>query len=195
MDAEVGSMDLETTYASRLELLKSIPIGGLAVEVGTWKGDFAAEILEVLQPKDFVLIDTWGDYWDQPGDEIYASARKRFEGFPQVQLWRGHSLEMIPRLPDRTVAFAYIDADHLFDAVLADLEAMLPKMAPGGWLCGHDYCCSDKFGVVRAVAVFCDRHGLTLGKITDEPLAPILGSHRLYYEPDTSYNSFGIHVS
>ena len=45
----------------------------------------------------------------------------------------------------------YIDADHCYPAVRADIAAWLPKVRPGGIIAGHDFW-PEKFpGVCRAV--------------------------------------------
>jgi hypothetical protein len=40
---------------------------------------------------------------------------------------------------DESVAFCFIDADHSYESVTADLRAWWPKVRPGGMLAGHDY--------------------------------------------------------
>ena len=190
-------------YHSDDEFLASFPTGGLVVEVGVLHGHHAHAMRRFLRPDRLVLIDTWAAYHSidtgvpLDGDETYEGCRKLFADDPTVELWRGWSTEMIPKLDDRSVAFAYVDAGHLAEECLADLEALLPKMSPGGWLCGHDYCEIYQYGVVRAVAVFLDRHrdlGLKIDKLTDLPLADVIGSDRRYYPPQTACNSFGIQV-
>lgn len=44
----------------------------------------------------------------------------------------------------------YIDADHNYEPVKADIRAWLPKVKPGGWITGHDYYWPFP-GVLRAV--------------------------------------------
>ena len=47
--------------------------------------------------------------------------------------------------------FVFIDADHRYEAVLADIAAWRPHVRPGGWLMGHDYNREAHPGVVQAV--------------------------------------------
>ena len=39
------------TKGRRHVLLRSLPTGGACAEVGVWKGDFSARILEVVRPR------------------------------------------------------------------------------------------------------------------------------------------------
>ena len=48
---------------------------------------------------------------------------------------------------DASLDFVFIDAEHTYDAVKQDIAAWEPKIKPGGWVMGHDYC--DKFPGVR----------------------------------------------
>jgi|GEM_PF-2614821 len=41
--------------------------------------------------------------------------------------------------PDGGVDFCFIDGDHSYESVSADLRAWWPKIRPGGTLAGHDY--------------------------------------------------------
>jgi predicted O-methyltransferase YrrM len=55
---------------------------------------------------------------------------------------------------DGSVDFVFIDAGHSYQAVAQDIRLWRPKLRPGGWLGGHDYC--DKFpGVKQAVREAC----------------------------------------
>ncbi len=55
-----------------------------------------------------------------------------------------------------SVDFCFIDADHTYASVLADLHAWWPKVKPGGTLAGHDYRQSASWlvGVTPAVHEF-----------------------------------------
>lgn len=185
---------------SKRDFFKSFPRGGLAVEVGVLHGTTSQMILDCIHPDRLVLIDEWRECHnlttgeDLDAEAVYQGCVDRFKDKPHVEIWRGLSLHKIPELEKASVSFAYIDACHRYEACLADLEAMFTKMTPGGWLCGHDYCEIDAYGVVRAVAVFLDRHGLTLDRLTDYPLGKRHGSSRKYYSRETAYNAYGIQI-
>ena len=50
--------------------------------------------------------------------------------------------------------FAYIDGDHSYAAVLADLQRVSPWMAEHGLMLLHDYIRHPKCGIVQAVREF-----------------------------------------
>jgi hypothetical protein len=52
---------------------------------------------------------------------------------------QGRSVDEAKTFVDQSLDFAFLDADHTYEGVKADIEAWLPKVKPGGWLCGHDY--------------------------------------------------------
>jgi len=39
----------------------------------------------------------------------------------------------------RTIDIVFVDADHSYKGVKADIESWFPMIAPGGWIGGHDY--------------------------------------------------------
>lgn len=60
-------------------------------------------------------------------------------------------------VPDDSQDFVFIDADHSYEAVAADIARWRPKVREGGWLGGHDYDARRFPGVVKAVReVFAD---------------------------------------
>jgi cephalosporin hydroxylase len=69
----------------------------------------------------------------------------------------------------RTCSFVYLDANHTYEFVLADLNAWYPAVRPGGLLAGHDlYSKGYNCGVRQAVEDFVAAHpGMTF-----EPMGP-----------------------
>lgn len=189
---------------SRVAMLQRVPQGGVAVEIGVFRGAFAEHIRTILHPSRLLLIDGWRAPYPHPlhhdPEESYRIVERKFGDDPCVDILRGESVETIAGLRDESIDFAYVDADHRYGSCLADMEALWPKMRPGGWLCGHDFCELRWFGVVRAVAVFCDRHDLTLDLLTDEP--PIEVPSAVTSPPwfsrhspkHVAFNSFGLRI-
>ncbi|HEY7311302.1 MAG TPA: class I SAM-dependent methyltransferase [Gemmataceae bacterium] len=79
---------------------------------------------------------------------------------------------------DASVDFCFLDADHSYDSVLADIRLWLPKIKPGGILAGDDF---GWEGVARAVrTVFGGRFRLSRGSykswIVDVPARTTRGA-------------------
>lgn len=193
---------------NRRKMIRRVPQGGVAVEIGVFRGRFARQIWNTVRPDKLYLVDPWEDTirWhiddelrECPGEESYQIVREVFwreieDG--SVVTVRQPSPEALALIPE-PIDFVYIDGDHIYESVLADLEGVWPLMVPGGWICGHDYCEIFEHGVPRAVAEFCSRHDLRINMLTDEPLNPVRGE-RLDLNasvPDmVAFNSYGIQV-
>ncbi len=71
--------------------------------------------------------------------------------------------------------FAYIDAQHHFEAIREDIELWYPKIGRGGILSGHDfldgYTAGCLFGVESAVTEFASRSGLKV-RLSGERIHP-----------------------
>jgi hypothetical protein len=59
------------------------------------------------------------------------------------------SVEAAGAVPDESLDFVFIDADHTYEACRADILAWLPKIKLTGWIAGHDY--HEFPGVKKAV--------------------------------------------
>jgi hypothetical protein len=159
---------------SRRKLISGLPKRGVGAEVGTWKGDFSAQILKQNKPKLLYLIDPWA-YRDDPGyerawyggrvtgqadmDAIYRSVQERFEKQTRrgkVVILRKGSIEAAESLADRPLDWVYIDGDHTYEAAKADLEAFHRIIGPGGVIAGDDYGVEGWWsdGVTKAVDEF-----------------------------------------
>lgn len=56
-----------------------------------------------------------------------------------VETFNMTSLEAAKVIPDNSLDICFIDADHKYENIKADILAYLPKLKPGGILCGHDF--------------------------------------------------------
>lgn len=74
-------------------------------------------------------------------------------------LWtvrRQDVLEVVAEMADQSLGFAFIDDDHTPAHVQAEVEALLPKMVPGGLMVFHDVFGScDLQQVVTAYGGYC----------------------------------------
>jgi len=76
-------------------------------------------------------------------------------------------MEALADVPDGSLDFVYIDADHTFDHVMSDIIWWARKVRYGGIVAGHDYYRFRRAGVVPAVNVYTHQHGITRWFITD----------------------------
>ncbi|MBT3237351.1 MAG: class I SAM-dependent methyltransferase [Rhodospirillaceae bacterium] len=160
---------------TREDLLKLLEKNGRVAEVGTFRGAFAENILELVVPDELHLIDPWV-HQHQPEyapDGSNVSDEQHLDNFEhvsatfadaindgQVTLHRKKSTDAVDDFEDGYFDWVYIDGDHTHDAVASDLALFAPKVAPGGMILGHDYNNSERygvelnFGVVEAVNEF-----------------------------------------
>lgn len=162
----------------RVALLRRMPKGSTCAEIGVWKGDYSEKILAVARPKRLHLIDPWlfqGQYPDRlyggkgaadqgAMDDIYRSVRDRFESRPNVSIHRDTSEGAAGLFEDGYFDWVYIDGNHYYEFIKADLEIYYHKVRRGGFLAGDDYDwgAEDGFPVKRAVDEFAGRSPVRL---------------------------------
>lgn len=158
-----------------------------AIEIGTWRGDFANLMCSKLKPNKFYAIDPfmlYEGYTDKPDTNEFGNQRNldmlaervanRVAGFlpdDRSKLLREMSCNAVKNFADNSVDVVYIDADHKYEPVLADIRAWYPKVKDGGVLCGDDYIEGshiEKFGVIQAVKDFAQENNLTFA-VTNGP--------------------------
>jgi hypothetical protein len=156
-------------------LLELAPVGGVCAEIGVWKGDFAAQILQVVRPAKLHLVDPWAFMTgaayaesryggkvaaDQAAmDELHTGVLHRFAGpIAQgvVEVHRCGAHEAAAAFPDESFDWVYVDGNHLYEHVCGDLACYDPKVKPGGLMAGDDYGDAGWWedGVTRAVDEF-----------------------------------------
>jgi hypothetical protein len=134
----------------RLELIKQIGeefLDGYGVEVGTFKGEFSKQIMEIWGGTLF-MVDVWRGLGDEYKDasnhsvhtNAYAEAMKNIEGYENRAIMvRGTSEVTAEMFEDESLDFVFIDANHAYDYVVQDIELWHQKVRHGGYLLGHDY--------------------------------------------------------
>lgn len=162
----------------RRQMLGRMPKGGICVEVGVWRGEFSRMILNQVKPDRLILIDPWknfdtredafdGQTKDQEFEAIYASVRDKYApeiAAGQVEIRRGLSQPVLSAMAPGSLSFVYLDGDHSYDGVTADLAATFPLMKQGGIIMLDDYHRRGWWGdgVVRAANEFLGAHAADL---------------------------------
>lgn len=146
-------------------------------EIGVWKGHgityLAKKLIDTRMTTDITMhskidfeiyaIDLFQDLWKY---KDYASRYERFHIKDIRKMYeynlnetmtrhlikdiKGLSNKMADKFDDEYFDFVFIDADHEYESVKADIVAWLPKVKKGGIISGHDYCASQQ-GVIKAV--------------------------------------------
>lgn len=158
------------------EVLQRLPAGAVkGAEIGVFAGDMSEALLE-REDLHLYMVDSWegegaayvGDSGDfhaslsQARQDAYrAKAEGRTDPARRTVLPM-RSSEAAKHIPDGSLDFVFIDADHGYEGAKADIRAWFKKVKPGGLLCGHDYenTAFPKFGVTRAVKEFSRESGL-----------------------------------
>jgi cephalosporin hydroxylase len=144
-----GWCDYENLYAM---MVKHAPSSAHFVEVGSWKGQSAAfmcvEIAHSGKQIRFDCVDTWLGS-DEPLhhtdlDCVNGTLYERFihNMQPVAGLYnpvRMTSTQAAACYDDHSLDFVFLDADHTYASVVADITAWRPKIRPGGYLAGHDF--------------------------------------------------------
>jgi hypothetical protein len=141
------------TEAERLllhRLVESVP--GDYLEIGSFDGIVAVDIARTFPDRAVHCVDLF-----QPGHATNGGHLETFAAnvaahrAANVRIFEGDSRQVVPTLaPGYGVVF--VDGDHAYDTVLADLRNAWAKLSPQGMLAFHDYGHVDD--VTRAVDDF-----------------------------------------
>src|SRR3990170_414875 len=134
---------------------------GIGAEIGCLRGEFSKRLARDYKGKILSI-----DYFD-PSDLEYDPKTEEICRFnlkgTNCQVIKGTSVEVAKTITDNSLDWIYLDADHRYPGIKADLNAWFPKVRPGGVVSGHDYIHHNVgdyvFGVTKAVNEFCLLYG------------------------------------
>ena len=150
----------------------------VGAEVGVYQGKLSKHLLRCCSNLKLYMIDRWkspdpASKYARSGDAASQKSNYYMRGFQKLAkkrtsfaadrrfLRRGESTEIAKEFQDETLDFVFIDADHTYESVLADLKAWVPKVRYGGLISGHDIDnplgdtgAEEDWGVRRAVTDF-----------------------------------------
>lgn len=142
----------------------------VGAEIGVFKGKHALSLLTTLDISTLYLIDPYEPYEGYEEGKLHGKeedlAREALRDHSDRIVWvKKMSSEALGSLPDG-MDFVYIDGNHSYEFVRADMDLYYPKLRHGGTLGGHDIGNairkSKHDGVVRAVTEFAVEKGLRL---------------------------------
>lgn len=150
--------------------------GSRFVEVGSWKGRsasyLAVEIINAGKDIKLFCVDTWQGSVEHESmacvkdDTLYKEFIINTEPVKDVIVpIRKASIDAAKTFADGSLSFVFIDASHVYEDVMQDLEAWYPKVAAGGIFAGHDY--SWDANVARAVFDWSKKNNVEIRE-TDE---------------------------
>lgn len=155
----------------------------VCVELGTWQGASAIPVARAIRRWGGTLacVDNWNGNVNNETllsaianvtmpwmlancarNLIQAGVTANIRLIPAdtvdaAQCWRG------------PIDYLYVDADHSYDGVMADLRAWVPHVKPGGLIIGDDYGSDMYPGVAWAWDEFAAGYGLTLSHYQSNP--------------------------
>jgi hypothetical protein len=113
-------------------------------EIGVAGGLYSEQLCQGNSRLRLTCVDQWTHYAGYPQRYINfiiadeQKARDRLAPYG-CQIIKKASIEAARDVPDRSLDFIYIDADHRFEYVVMDLFFWTPKVRSGGIIAGHDY--------------------------------------------------------
>lgn len=148
-------------WKSRDELpfiLNNLGMTGVIAEVGVERAHFTRHLRDHWKGSLVVAVDKWEVNPKYPSctrerhlqarDEAAANIKAAGAAVEIVNAWSLDAAKdiaerssecQIKRLWKGGFDAVYLDADHSYSAVVADIEAWLPLVRSGGILCGHDF--------------------------------------------------------
>jgi predicted O-methyltransferase YrrM len=137
-----------------LEFLKlgveNTPDGGRIVEIGTCNGYCTAYlIVEIINSGKNIELITCDIFEDESQMQRVKETFKDYK----VEILQSRSLDLDIKETD----FVWLDGDHSFETVYAELNKFYPILKEGGIIGGHDYLHPTYPEVGMAVRQFCKK--------------------------------------
>lgn len=119
------------------------------VEVGSWKGFSTVYLAEVAAHwQGYVFaVDHWKGSpgtWNVPiaqSQDVLSTFRHNVAALGYERVVKPMVMDSVTAASvfrSRSLDVVFVDGDHRYSGVRADIEAWLPKIRIGGILCGHD---------------------------------------------------------
>lgn len=138
-------------YPIVIDFMKRYCTHATCVEVGVFKADLSASILDNTACRKLYCVDPWRKFDDDvypdainsnsqaEFDKIYKGVVERLAPYGERQaVLRMTSVDAAATFEDESIDFVFIDGNHEYKAVMDDFRAWYPKLKRGGFFCGDD---------------------------------------------------------
>jgi len=130
-----------------------VPAEGQVVEVGSYRGRSLLSVGDIVRERNISVkcVDLFEPYLEDKSTtrlEEFIATITNANLEDRVVVEQNESVRAAARTPYGSLDFVFIDADHSYEAVKADIKAWLPRLKKGAWIGGHDF---NEEGVNRAV--------------------------------------------
>ena len=152
-----------------IAMASKIPKGGVYAETGSYLG-CSATLVALVSPQDAMVYchDVWEDTLSEateppPREEgyffrFYQNIRRQGLSGKVIPI-RGDSSWSLWIHAETSIDLAFVDGDHSYQGVKADLEALWDKMKPGACILCHD--CGQGSETLRGLKDFAMSRGVT----------------------------------
>jgi predicted O-methyltransferase YrrM len=118
----------------------------VGVEIGVLAGEYSEVLCQANPGLKLYGIDPYEAHagypnhaWQSSLDKYYEEAKARLAPYKNYEFVKKYSLDAAGDFADNSLDFVYIDGNHDFYNVTADITFWTPKVRPGGIISGHDY--------------------------------------------------------
>lgn len=117
----------------------------VGAEVGVYKGSFTEKLCRA--GLKMYAIDPWMAYQGAGRTQteqnrqnfLFGHAQRTLAPYKTCEIIRSTSMDALKYFEDNSLDFVYLDGDHSFKHIAADLVEWTKKVKPGGIVSGHDY--------------------------------------------------------
>jgi methyltransferase family protein len=115
-------------------------------EIGIRHGAMTNALLALLPDAHLICVDPWapcGSYYNwsalyhRQNEMKFDAVAKKYPG--RIRKLKMTSEQAASVVADQSLDCVFIDGDHTYDMVAADIRLWLPKVRKGGVISGHDY--------------------------------------------------------
>lgn len=145
---------------NRIELAEFFASEGFTwgAEIGVCDGRYSEILCQTIPNLYLICVDNWEGQWAS----AYQKAVEKLRPY-NVSIVKAPSVEAAKNVTGK-LDFVFIDAEHSYKSVKADIEAWAARVRYGGIVSGHDYYMTrhGNMGVIQAVNEYADRNGYLL---------------------------------